>query len=295
MPSLLRAAVLLTGLVACTPDQGFTEITVENTVVISGDFDRLEEPLLRADVPNDVFDGYTVQPVYEDQSGSVVDSVESLWTAEDDEGSLVLYTYDAMFVNSGARGLGAYVYNDVEEDNQLVEDPEIVALVTDFASSAGRTLVVTDWAYDLVEAGWEDKITFLQEDDGLDAAQVGLNHSVVATVTDSVLVGALGTNQLEVQFDFGYWTVIEDVAPDVTVHLRGDVQYRRSDGSGTASLQDVPMLVSFETGTGRVIYSAFSWRAQRPEVADILLGTLVEGINVEITQTTRSDDEAASE
>ena len=281
-------APLVLGAIACTPDQGFTEISVENTVVISGDFDRLEEPLLRADVPNDVFDGYTVQPVYEDESGSVVDAVESLWTAEDEDGQLVLFSYDAMFVNSGARGLGAYVYNDVEEDDQLVGDPDTVALVTDFASSRGRTLVVTDWAYDLVEAGWEDRITFLNEDDGLDAAQVGLNDSVVATVTDEVLVASLGSSQLEVQFDFGYWTVIEDVANTVTVHMRGDVQYRKDDGSGTEALSDVPLLVSFESGTGTVVYSAFSWRAQRPEVADLLLSTLVEGINVQVTETSRN-------
>lgn len=280
---------LLLGINACTPDQGFTEISVENTVVVSGDFDRLEEPLLRADVPNDVFDGYTVQPVYEDESGSVVDAVESLWTAEDENGQLVLFSYDAMFVNSGARGLGAYVYNDVEEDNQLVDDADAVALVVDFASSRARTLVVTDWAYDLVEAGWEERITFLNEGNGLDAAQVGLNESVVATVTDDVLVGALGSNQLEVQFDFGYWTVIEDVAANVTVHMRGDVQYRKDDGSGAESLSDVPLLVSFETGTGTVIYSAFSWRAQRPEVADLLLSTLVDGINVQVTETARAE------
>ncbi len=281
-------ASLLMGANACTPDQGFAQILVENTVVISGDFDRLEEPLLRADVPNDVFDGYTVQPVYEDESGSVVDAVESLWTAQDEDGQLVLFSYDAMFVNSGARGLGAYVYNDVEADDQLVGDPDTVALVTDFASSRGRTLVVTDWAYDLVEAGWEDQITFLNEDDGLDAAQVGLNESIVATVTDDTLVASLGSNQLEVQFDFGYWTVIEDVANSVTVHMRGNVQYRKDDGSGTESLDDVPLLVSFESGTGTVVYSAFSWRAQRPEVADLLLSTLVTGINVRVTETSRN-------
>ena len=56
---------------------------------------------------------------------------------------------------------------------------------------------------------------------------------VVVDLTDEVLVASLGSSQLEVQFDFGYWTVIEDVASNVTVHMRGDVQYRKDDGSGT--------------------------------------------------------------
>ena len=277
-------------LVACKQDQGFAEITIENTVIVAGDFDRLEDPLLRADVKNQVFEGYIVQPVYEltETTGDSVQQVEALFGGTDEDGEPLLYTYDALFVNSGTRGLGAYVYNAVDADDSLVSDPAVVAQVTTFVER-NRTLVVTDWAYDLVEAAWPDQISFLQEDDGLDGAQLGVSESVIARVTDPNLAGALGADQVELQTPWGYWTVIEDVGPDVTVHMRGDVDWRQPNGGGTARIEDVPLVVSFEHQGGRVIFSSFAWRAQRQEVADALLASLVEGLNVSVTR--RSSDQ----
>ena len=57
------------------------------------------------------------------------------------------------------------------------------------------------------------------------------------------------------------------------------------------TLQDVPLLVGFDAGAGRVLYSSFSWKAQRPAVTDLLLLTLIEGLQVD----TNADDEAAAQ
>jgi hypothetical protein len=288
-----RAAPLATlaALAACKQDQGFAEISIENTVIVTGDFDRLEDPLLRADVKNQVFEGYIVQPVYElsETSGESVQQVEALFDGRDEDGQPLLYTYDALFVNSGARGFGAYVYNAVDADDSLVADPAVIDQVSTFVER-NRTVVVTDWAYDLVEAAWPDKIQFLQEDDGLDGAQLGVSETVIARVTDPDLAGALGADQVELQTPWGYWTVMEDVADGVTVHMRGDVDWRQTDGGGSARIEDVPLVVSFEHEGGRVVYSSFAWRAQRQEVADGLLAALVEGLNVSVTG--RSSDGA---
>lgn len=294
-PDRWRTAALLGGaaaLVACKQDQGFAEITIENTVIVAGDFDRLEDPLLRADVKNQVFEGYIVQPVYEleDTTGDSVQQVEALFGGTDEDGQPLLYTYDAMFVNSGTRGLGAYVYNGVEEDDSLVADPAVVDQVVGFVER-NRTLVVTDWAYDLVEAGWPDRIRFVNEDAGLDGAQVGVSETVVATITDQTLASAIGQDQVELQTPWGYWAVMEDVGSGVTVHMRGDVDWRQPDGGGTARIEDVPLVVSFEHEGGKVIFSSFAWRAQRPEVADALLAALVEGLNVSVTQSSGSQQE----
>lgn len=293
-PPLRRGALLagLPALVACKQDQGFAEITIENTVIVAGDFDRLEDPLLRADVKNQVFEGYIVQPVYDlaENSGDSVQQVESLFTGTDEDGAPLLYTYDALFVNSGTRGLGAYVYNAVDEDDSLVSDPAVMNQITGFVER-NRTLVVSDWAYDLVETAWPERVDFLNEDAGLDGAQVGVSESVVARVTDPNLVGALGADQVEINFDFGYWTVIEDVDSSVTVHMRGDVDWRQPSGGGTARIEDVPLVISFPYEGGTVIFSSFAWRAQRQEVADALLASLIEGLNVSVTETRQSDSE----
>jgi hypothetical protein len=141
-----------------------------------------------------------------------------------------------------------------------------------------------------VEATWPDKVRFLGEEDGYDAAQKGTSRSIVARVTDEDLAKALGNDQLEVFFDFTYWTVMESVGKGVTVHMRGDVAYRPDDGSSEARLEDVPLLVSFESGNGRVILSSFAWRSQRQQVADTLLLTLVQGLKVSAVGDQTADD-----
>ena len=271
-------------LVACKNDQGIAEIGFEKVAIATGDFDEIEDALTRAGVEQEVFEGYISQSVYSPDVNpeSMALKVEGLFKDSDEDGNPLLFTYDAVFVNSGSRGLGAFVYNSVAEDDKLVADPAVIANVQDYVARA-RTLVVSDWGYDLVEAAWPDKISFLNEVEGYDASQVGLNEaspSVIATVTDQKLASALGGDQLEVAFDFSHWAVMEDTAPGVDVHLRGDVEYQGADGTGTLRLTDVPLLVSFEADGGRVIYSSFSWRAQRSAVIDIILGQLIEGYEI---------------
>ncbi len=280
----------LAGGVACKQDQGFAPITVENTVIVTGDFDRLEDAILRAEVKSQLFEGYIVQPVYElsDTSGQSVQQVEKLFTELNEDQLPILFDYDALFLNSGARGLGAYVYNDVDADDALVSDAAVVQQVRDFVGRR-KTLVATDWAYDMIEAAWPDKIDFVNEGDGTDAAQVGISETVVARVTDAEMVGVIGADQVELDFAFGYWTVMQDVGPDVTVHMRGDVLWRQEEGGGDALLEDVPLLVSFEADGGRVIFSSFSWRAQRPALADALLAGTVEGLNASVTEARRNE------
>ena len=88
----------------------------------------------------------------------------------------------------------------------------------------------------------------------------------------------LGTDAVTLQFDFTYWTVIESVADDVDVYLRGDVEYRLSDSEGYATLEDVPLLVGFNVGGGRVIYSSFHWHSQNENIADTIMLRVAEGL-----------------
>jgi hypothetical protein len=288
-----RTLILVGGLasaVACQNEQGINGLRFENVAVASGDFDRVEEVLARNDVRYTLFEGYIEQPVYEDDvdpSGIAI-GTEVLFGGTNADGDPEIYSYDAVFVNSGTRGFGSYAYNSLEPDDEIVSNDETISTVVDFVST-NRTLVVSDWAYDLVEAGWPDHIVFLGEEDGLDEAQVGLDESVIADVVDEGLAEVLLNDQLQIDFDFSYWTVMESVSDDVEVYLRGDVEYRLSDNTGTATLEDVPLLVAFDAGRGRVIYSAFSWKAQSQSVTDLLLLYLAQGLDVETSHTEASD------
>lgn len=285
----MSAAALACGLVACAPDQGLSEISLDRVAVAAGDFDQVEEALTRLLVYHAVYDGYIAGPVYDSElePGDNVLSIETLLTGTDSEGRLELYQHDAVFLNSGVRGLGEERYDDLESDDALLRDPQAVANVVSYVED-GHVLVVSDWAYDLVEAGWPDQIDFLGEDDQPDAAQKGTSELVVARVEDAALARDLGGDTLQVAFDYSHWAVVQAVADTTTVYLRGDVTLRPDDEAGEVSLPDVPLLLGFPAGRGQVVLSAFHWRAQRGAVADLLLQALLPGLAVG-----RADDTGA--
>jgi hypothetical protein len=269
---------LLVPLWACESDQGINELLFENIAMTTGDFDQMSESLIRMDIGYTEFEGLISQAVYDTEMDPSMNSlkVETLLQGADENNNPVLLEYDAAFLNSGTRGLGSVVYNGLEDDNGLLEDPQVAENLNEFMRQ-GRTLVVSDWAGDLIEAVWPDRIQFVDEEDW-DASQVGTSEAVIADVVDAGVEAALGTNNVEVSFDFTYWTAMESVASDVDVYLRGDIEYRMGDAEGYGTLSDVPLLVGFTVDRGRVIFSSFHWRVQNPAMADMLMLSVVNGL-----------------
>lgn len=277
---------------ACQSDNKISSIAVERVAVTTGDFDRVEESLARNGVVHDVFEGYISIPVYDPEAdaGAMSPKVEELFSGQNEDGYPLTVEYDAIFVNSGTRGFGAFVYNGLESDDSLVNAASTGAAIDAFLEQP-RTLVVSDWAWELVEANFPDQIQFQNEELGLDGAQVGLSDRVTAEILDPKLAENALSDTLDLSFDFQYWAVMASVGPEVDVYLRGDIELRGQDGEGAVTLQDVPLLVGFDAGAGRVLYSSFSWKAQRPAVTDLLLLSLIEGLQVD----TNADDEAAAQ
>lgn len=294
-PTSLLAGALLLGASGCTSDNEIKAIVIENTAVVTGDFDRVEESLARNSVKHELFEGYISNAIYEDDVDPDVmnPKVESLWRGSNVDGDPLVVDYDAIFINSGSRGLGEYVYNGVDADDDFLLDPAINRSMFEFHIRGG-VLVVSDWGYDLVESLWPEKISFLDEDDGPDAAQAGLDDSVTADITDPELAKNANSDVLDLQFDYSHWTVMRAVSSDVTVHLVGDVTYRDRAGQGAQTLTDVPLLVSFPAEQGRVIVSSFAWKAQNPGVTDVILATLLAEMQVEVIadQTAAEPEEA---
>lgn len=279
MPLLAGHALplwLLCTLGGCGSDQGLTPFALDSIAWVSGDFDAVEQPLARLGVPATAYEGYIVAPATGAPAiggDGLTPTVEALLAA--DGGTLP--THDAVFLASGARGLGDRVYNSLEPDDAFVGDPAVLAAVAAWVEGGG-VLVASDWAYDLVAQAWPDAVTFARQAEGLDAAQVGLSERVLSTVEDPALAAVLGTDQLAVDFDFRAWAVMQAPGPDTTVHLRGDALYRPSDDDSQAALPGAPLLVSFPAGRGRVVLSSFAWGAQAPAVAQATLPALVPGL-----------------
>lgn len=273
--------LLLPLLLACAPEHEITEIKLDAIAVVAGDFDRVEEGLLRELVPYQVYEGYISRPVYDAsiEPEDIALKAETLLATDTELGN-----FGALFVNSGTRGLGQVVYNGVADDNAFLVDPLVAQEVKAFVDRGG-VLVASDWAYDLVELIWPDAIDWVGDDTLFDDAQRGTRGPVSATVHTQSLVDELGEDRISVDYDYSYWSVIETVSDDVTNHVSGPVAYRLNESDGDTSLADSPLLVSFSSGSGTVVFSAFHWRAQSPAVADGLLFGLVGGLQGEELDT----------
>ena len=273
-------AAALLSLLGCKNDQGLRELKFEEIAVATGDFDQVEAALARMDIGYTPYEGYIDRAVYDPEINPAVMSLKSeqLFTGQVDNAAEI-GLYDAVFVDSGTRGFGAYVYNGVEADDSLVTNATALEHVQKYVE-AGGTLVVSDWAYELIQTLWPSQITFAGDGATLDDAQRGLSNQVIASVLSTAAEEKLdGNTTVDLSFDYSYWTVMTDVGPDVTVYLAGDVDYRASDEEGTAQLVGVPLMVSFEVDGGQVLYTSFHWRAQRAEVTDGLLQAALEGLN----------------
>ncbi len=276
---------MLSTFLGCNSDQEIKALRWDDVAMISGDFDHMGASLIRLGIDYTEFEGFISQAVYNPEldPDAFQLTAEYLLEGETESGGLVMNEYDVLFINSGTRGLGDLEYNSMDSDATFVSNPQIAENLYSFTSK-GHSLVLSDWAGDLIESAWPDAIQFAREttcdstEGCWDIGQAGVSTSVVARVTDDLLQQQLGTDSVTLQFDFTYWTVMESVDDDVDVYLRGDVEYRLSDSEGYATLEDVPLLVGFNAGGGRVIFSSFHWHSQNADMADILLLRVAEGL-----------------
>lgn len=163
-----------------------------------------------------------------------------------------LAAYDAIFFGGG------HLEEDVVYDSDGSDVAGQVLQVQDSLRAyveAGGVIVATDWSYDLVEVIWPDMVTFLGDDLVPDDAQRGETGTVTASVTNEDLSASAGASELDISYDLIEWPLVEAVAPQVNVYLRGDVSY--SQGQTSSSLSNVPLLVSFSAGSGTVWFSTF--------------------------------------
>ena len=119
----------------------------------------------------------------------------------------------------------------------------------------GGVVFASDWAYDLVEQIWPDKIDFLGDDLQLDAAQKGEAGDVNAVVADEFMSAAVGFGQVTVAYDLSVFPVIDSVGPDTRVYLEGPLAFR--NGQVVDQIDPSPIAVSFEDGNGRVYYTGY--------------------------------------
>ena len=159
--------------------------------------------------------------------------------------------YDLIFFNGGIVEDGVF-YDMADASNPL--PAAVIANLQTFVSEGG-SIYASDWSYDVVERAWPDKIDFVGADEIPDEAQKGDYELLDAAVTDASLSEYLGKQYIQIEYDLPVWPPVESVSSSVSVHLTGTVPY--SDGLSDYTLSAVPLLVTFNSGQGKVAFSTF--------------------------------------
>jgi hypothetical protein len=216
-----------------------------NIAVVTGDYDDMEFLLEKMGFIN-----------FSIVDGTDFDALKGFLTRPEN-----LEPFDVVFFNGGHVEQGIFYSKDPTD-----RTPEIVSVLLEEYVWNGGNVIASDWAYDDIELVWPDAIDFLGDDLTPNSAQLGEYANFKATVTDETLEGFVGGKEVEVEYDLPVWPPMLAVEPYVSVHLRGDVRYR--EGTVSTTLENVPLLVSFSGGQGRVAFSTFRVAAnQSPEMA----------------------------
>jgi hypothetical protein len=121
---------------------------------------------------------------------------------------------------------------------------------------AGGVVFASDWSYDVIEQIWPDNIDFIGDDKEPDAAQIGEIGNLQADVLNDGLRDEVGADTVKLNLDLDAWPVVDSVADDVKVFAKADAPWRIGTETGEKSRS--PMIVEFEVGDGKVVYTP--WR-----------------------------------
>jgi hypothetical protein len=218
-------------------------------LVVQGTFDRIEQVLDRMGLNNvDLINGVPADPT-------------QLWSVQAFGNYDELASYDAVFVNCGISEF------DLVQPGGL---PAAVKANLKRYIEEGGSLYVSDWAYDLVEQVWPDKINFLADDTKNSDAEHGEDGDYDVAVTEPGLEEYVGATDVNIGFNFGNFAIVSQVGSGVTTYLRGDIKYRVNGGVST--LPDTPVTVGFSDGLGRVIFTSFHQESDVDGTTEILDG-----------------------
>lgn len=203
-----------------------------NVAVVTGDYDNFDLVLDRMGFANyTLVDGLTETEV----TGFLSDLDAML-------------QFDIIFVNGGFVEENV-IYSDTGTTDIYMQN------IRDYVY-AGGAIYASDWAYDVVELGWPERIDFVGDDNVVDDAQVGEYDLVTSSVVDASLEDWLESSTIPIEYDLPVWPPVESVdTTTVTTHLTGNVSYRV--GTESYNLVDVPLLMSFTSGEGKVVFSTF--------------------------------------
>ena len=191
------------------------------------------------------------------------DSVEdAFWLDTFLNDALWLAEYDIIFFNCGAQ----YILISA----QTTSSNGAITNVQNFVNSGG-SVYASDWAGEMIYAAFPERINFYGDDFMFDEAKAGSalgNQS--AAIVDPTMSTSLGRTDVKINFDLDAWVALDAInlqPSDLNIYVKSPVELGYEYG-GTS---EIPLVVSFQYGQGKVLFTSAHNEAQTSaDLRDIL-------------------------
>jgi hypothetical protein len=246
----------------------------QRIMVITGVYDSVEDVLtdLGYRIRNRYTDSRSPTPVDSGGSVDVLDGeTTSFWINDFLGDPAWMDDYDILFFNCGIYdadlGAGGMAVTRAIANLRLYVE-------------GGKSLYASDWASELVRLTFPGRINFLGDDNQFGSARVGMaNNTQSAAVIDSGLRASLGRNSLTINLNLPQWVVVDrgGIQPsDLRVLVIANVEYATDPfGFDTDTVTDSPLVVRFDYGNGRVLYTSAHNEGQNTSDLEAVLNYIV--------------------
>lgn len=180
------------------------------------------------------------------------DAPSKFWIREFLADPVWMADYDIIMINCGVNDSDIYM-------NLSSVSPAVANLRAYVA--AGGSVYVSDWASEIARLAFPGSINYVGSDLSFGLARTGSPHpEQPSRVVDPDLAVALGRTDLNINLGLGWWVVLEPASsqPSTLYPLvNADVIiYTDFDPSRPAARQNVPLIVRFDHGDGRVLLTS---------------------------------------
>ncbi len=239
--------------------------------VVTGVYDSVEEILTGL--------GFGIRATYEDSpTPSIVDpdgnidiieGYGSFWLEDFLGDALWLNGYQIVFFNCGL--------DDYDLDSPGSAADAAMANLRAFVNDGG-SVYASDWANSVVTRAFPGRINFFDDDGDLSAAKVGMEENgVTAEVVDAAMETALGQTTVSLNFNLPAWVVLDQVSAQAGLRIMAvaDVTVVDPYTYDESPHTDAPLLVQFNHGLGRVLYTSFHNESQTTSDMQAILNFVV--------------------
>ena len=195
-----------------------------------------------------------------DHIEEILDTIGFRRVTVPDTGAYVLFNNISEFLNSSYLNEFniAFINCGALDEDYFYTDSLMREQMKSWVSN-GHSLYCSDWAYGVVEACFPQYINFSGNDSIYGSAEVGKYMLTTSFINDEEIKNHLGKDKADINFNLSGWVVIDSLEQGSSAEIWITADSVRTF---TEKLINVPIMVYFSYGQGKVLYTSFHNEAQ---------------------------------